>query len=581
MPFLPTTKKEIRRLGWDRPDMIIVTGDSYIDSPHMGTAVIGRVLEDAGFRVAIIAQPDIASEKDIMRLGSPRLFWGVTSGSVDSMVANYTAMGKKRKSDDYTPGGINNRRPDRAIIVYTNLIRRFFKADKVPIVLGGIEASLRRISHYDFQSDKIRRSVLLDSKADLLVYGMGEKSAITLAKAMDAGTEYRDIRGICYISKEKRKGYIELPPYEEVKNDRQKFIECFHAFYKNNDPINGKGLIQKHGDRYLVHNPPSITLSEKELDRIYELDFQRDLHPYYKNEGHVRALDTIKFSITTHRGCYGECNFCAIAIHEGRTVQSRSIDSILREVRRITGHPDFKGFIQDVGGPTANMYGFECRRKLEKGSCVNRRCLYPKICPNLKPDHSKQIDLLAKIRKVRGVKKAFVASGIRYDLLFNDRLNDMNYLREIITHHVSGQMKIAPEHTQREILDLMGKPDTDSLLEFKKEFDRLSKSASKRQFLTYYFIAAHPGCRLDDMRGLKSFVKGELKITPEQVQIFTPTPSTYSTLMYYSELNPFTGEEIFVEKSYKGKVKQKEMILGGKESRLIDGGKRHHGTGTE
>jgi uncharacterized radical SAM protein YgiQ len=562
MPFLPTTKKEIRKLGWDRPDIIIVSGDSYIDSPHMGTAVIGRVLEDAGFRVAIIAQPDTASEKDITRLGSPRLFWGVSAGSIDSMVANYTAVGKRRKSDDYTPGGINDRRPDRAIITYTNLIRRFFKDDKVPIVLGGIEASLRRISHYDFQSDKIRRSVLFDSKADMLVYGMGEKSAITLARAMDAGMEYRDIRGICYISKEKRNGYIELPPYEEVMNNSQKFIECFHAFYKNNDPINGKGLIQKHGDRYLVHTPPSPILSEKELDRIYELDFQRELHPYYMEEGHVKALDTIKFSIATHRGCYGECNFCAIAIHEGRTVQSRSADSIIREVRRITRHPDFKGYIQDVGGPTANMYGFECRQKLEKGSCVNRRCLYPIICPNLRPDHSKQVDLLAKIRKVPGIKKAFVASGIRYDLLLSDRGNDINYLKEIISHHVSGQMKVAPEHSQPKVLELMGKPDTDSLLKFKKVFERLSKSASKRQFLTYYLIAAHPGCRLADMRGLRSFVKGELGIKPEQVQIFTPTPSTYSTLMYYSELNPFTDEKIFVEKSYKGKVKQKEMIFG-------------------
>lgn len=566
MPFLPTTKKEIRKLGWDRPDIIIVSGDSYIDSPHMGTAVIGRVLEDAGFRVAIIAQPDTASEKDITRLGSPRLFWGVTAGSIDSMVANYTAIGKRRKSDDYTPGGFNDRRPDRAIIVYTNLIRRFFKDDKVPIVLGGIEASLRRISHYDYQSDKIRRSVLFDSKADLLVYGMGEKSVITLAKAMDAGMEYRDIRGICYISKEKRNEYIELPPYEEVMNDRKKFIECFHAFYKNNDPINGKGLIQKHGNRYLVNNPPSPALSEKELDRIYELDFQRELHPYYKKEGHVKALDTIKFSITTHRGCYGECNFCAITIHEGRTVQSRSAGSVIREVGRITRHPDFKGYIRDVGGPTANMYGFECQRKLEKGSCVNRRCLYPRICPNLKPDHSKQVDLLKKIRKVRGVKKAFVASGLRYDLLFSDRVNGMNYLKEIISHHVSGQMKVAPEHSEPKILELMGKPDTDSLLEFKRVFERLSKSVSKRQFLTYYLIAAHPGCRLADMRGLRSFVKRELGIKPEQVQIFTPTPSTFSTLIYYSELNPFTDEKIFVEKSHKGKVKQKEMILDEYES---------------
>ena len=449
MPFLPTTKNELRNLGWDQLDIIIVSGDSYIDSPYMGTAVISRVLSDAGFKVGIIAQPDVMSEKDITRLGSPRLFWGVTAGSVDSMVANYTATGKRRQSDDYTPGGINNRRPDRAVIVYTNLIKRHFKGSSTPIVIGGIEASLRRISHYDFKSDTIRRSILFDSKADLLVYGMGEKSAASLASAMDTGAEYRDIRGICYISREKPGDYIELPSYEEVLSDKKKFIKSFHLFYHNNDPVNARGLVQKHRDRYLIHNPPSHIMSERELDRIYELGFEKDLHPFYKINGHVKALDTIRFSIPTHRGCYGECNFCAIAVHEGRTVQSRSIGSIIREAKQIAGLPDFKGYIQDIGGPTANMYGFECRKKLEKGSCTDRRCLFPEICPNLKPDHSRQIELLTKIRKIDGIKKAFIASGLRYDLLFNDQRHSIKYLEEIVTNHVSGQMKVAPEHTRK------------------------------------------------------------------------------------------------------------------------------------
>jgi uncharacterized radical SAM protein YgiQ len=562
MPFLPTTKTELRNLGWDRLDVILVSGDSYIDSPYMGTAVMGRVLSDAGFRVGIIAQPDVSSGKDITRLGLPRLFWGVTAGAVDSMVANYTATGRRRKSDDYTPGGINNRRPDRAVIVYTNLIKRHFKGSRIPIVLGGIEASLRRISHYDFTSDSIRRSILFDSKADLLVYGMGEKSAVGLARVMDAGTEYRGIRGICYISGKKPDEYMELPSYEDVLKDRQKFIECFHTFYRNIDPISARGLVQRHQNRYLVHNPPSHILSERELDRIYELDFERDLHPFYKKGGRARALDTIRFAIPTHRGCYGECNFCAIAVHEGRTVQSRSIGSIVREAEQIAGLPDFKGYISDVGGPTANMYGFECRKKREKGSCTDRRCLFPEVCPNLNPDHGRQIELLTRLRQMDGIKKVFVASGLRYDLLFNDKRHCIKYLEDLVSHHVSGQMKVAPEHTRKNVLDLMGKPGTDSLLELKTIFDRLSTSVSKKQFLTYYLMAAHPGCTLDDMRKLKTFANTKLRIMPEQIQIFTPTPSTYSTLMYYTGLNPFTGEKIFVEKTLRGKEKQKSVIRG-------------------
>jgi uncharacterized radical SAM protein YgiQ len=561
MPFLPTTKEDLKRSGWNQLDIIIVSGDSYIDSPYIGLAVIGRVLSNEGFKVGIIAQPDVKSETDIKRLGLPRLFWGVTAGSVDSMVANYTATGKRRKSDDYTPGGINNRRPDRAVIVYTNIIKRLLKGSGIPIVLGGIEASLRRISHYDFKSDSIRRSILFDSKADLLVYGMGEKSVVSLAKALAAGRDYKDIRGICYISGEKPDDYIELPSYEQVLENDKFFIDAFHKFYRNNDPITGKGLIQQHGDRYLVQNPLARLMSMEDLDRFYELDFERDLHPYYKREGHVRALDTIRFSIPTHRGCYGECNFCAIAVHEGRTVQSRSIHSIKKEAKKIAGLPGFKGYILDMGGPTANMYGFECKKKLEKGSCPDKRCLFPEVCPNLKPDHSRQLELLRDIRQIDGIKKAFIASGLRYDLMFNDKHHCGAYLKEVVSHHVSGQMKVAPEHTQSQVLELMGKPGRDSLIELKTAFDNLSRSASKKQYLTYYLIAAHPGCSLADMRKLKKYVNEKLQIRPEQVQIFTPTPSTYSTLMYCTGLNPFTGEKIFVEKSLKGKEKQKAILI--------------------
>ncbi|MFC1884747.1 YgiQ family radical SAM protein [Thermodesulfobacteriota bacterium] len=561
MPFLPTTENELNELGWSPLDIIIVSGDSYIDSPFIGAALIGRVLLDAGFRVGIIAQPDTKSGRDIKRLGAPRLFWGVTAGSIDSMVANYTATGKRRKSDDYTPGGTNDRRPDRACIVYTNLIKRYFKDSSVPVVLGGIEASLRRISHYDFKSNSIRRSILFDSKADILVYGMGEKSTVSLARALEKGRDFRKIRGLCYISKQRPDDYVQLPSYNQVVEDKKEFAEAFHTFYQNNDPVTAKGLVQKHDNRYLVHNPPAHIMSVRELDRVYDLDFQRDLHPYYKKEGHVRALDTIRFSIPTHRGCYGECNFCGIAVHEGTTVQSRSIQSIVKEAKKIKEFPGFKGYILDVCGPTANMYGYECKKKLKKGRCQDKKCLYPEVCPTLKPNHGIQLGLLKNIRQIRGIKKAFVASGIRYDLLFDDKNHGEKYLKEIVLHHVSGQMKVAPEHSIGHVLELMGKPGTELLLKFRKKFEDLTSAVKKKQFLTYYLMAAHPGCSIEDMRGLKKFVKEKLHIKPEQVQVFTPTPSTYSTLMYCTGLDPFSDEKIFVEKRLKEKEKQKAVFM--------------------
>ena len=558
--FLPTTEREMKKLGWQKLDVILVTGDSYIDSPFIGVAVIGKVLLKAGFRVGIIAQPDINSGRDITRLGEPELFWGVTGGSVDSLVANYTASKKRRKTDDYTPGGINNRRPNRAVIAYTNLIRHYFKNTR-PIVLGGIEASLRRITHYDFWSNSIRRSILFDAKADILVYGMAENTIVNLANALKHGESCHEIHGLCYIAKEKEESYIELPSFRTVTANKNAFIECFNVFYSNNDPLTAKGLCQKHDSRYLIQNSPAPYLSPKELDKVYDMDFERDLHPYYQQQGPVRALETIKFSLTTHRGCYGECNFCAIAVHEGRTVRWRSEASILQEARKIAQLADFKGYILDVGGPTANMYGYECKKKITAGSCPNKRCLYPKPCAKLPIDHRRQIRLLNKLRKIAGVKKVFVASGIRYDLILNDREHGLPYLKDLVLHHISGQMKVAPEHTEGPILKLMGKPGKASLLEFKALFEKFTKAAGKDQYLTYYLMAAHPGCRDEDMKKLKTFAEKELKIRPQQVQIFTPTPSTYSSLMYYTELDPFTRKKLFVEKDTQKKERQKYLVV--------------------
>ena len=558
--FIPTTKEEAHKVGWDEFDVILVSGDSYIDSPYMGISVIGHILMDQGYQVGIIAQPDTSSGKDIMRLGEPRLFWGVSAGSIDSMVSNYTASLKKRKSDDYTPGGLNNKRPDRATIIYTNLIRRFFKKTK-PIVLGGMEASLRRIAHYDYWTNKIRRSVLFDAKADYLLYGMADRSIVELAQALRDRTDPRSIRGLSYIHKEPIQDYLPLASFEECSTNKIAYIDSFDIFYKNNDPLTAKGLIQAHADRYLVQNPPAFSLSQEEIDRIYTLPYERSQHPYYEKNGRVKALETVRFSISTHRGCYGECNFCALAVHEGRTIQWRSKESILNEVDTLSKIPEFKGIIQDMGGPTANMYGYECKKKTSRGVCQDRRCISPEVCTALRVNHKPQIDLLKSVRVHPQVRKVFVASGLRYDLILNDRQYGNKYLEEVLAHHVSGQLKIAPEHTEDRILKLMGKPGSENLLEFKSRVDKMNKTLNKNQYLTYYFIAAYPGCSEREMQHLKNFTSEKLKTHPEQVQIFTPTPSTYASVMYYTEMNPFTKEPIFVEKSITNKNKQKEILV--------------------
>lgn len=561
MKFLPTTKEEMNKLGWDSLDVLLISGDTYLDTSYNGSTLVGKWLVKHGFRVGIIAQPEIDSPVDITRLGEPNLFFAVSGGCVDSMVANYTATKKRRQQDDFTPGGINNKRPDRAVLVYSNMIRRFFKGTDKKIVISGIESSLRRITHYDYWTNKLRKPILFDAKADILSYGMGEMSMLQLARALKNGEDWKNIRGLCYISKEDKEEYLKLPSHQECLDSKDIFAEAFHNFYLNCDPITAKGLVQKCDDRYMIQNPPSLTYSEKEMDEIYSMEFARDVHPYYKQMGAVKALDTIKYSVTTHRGCYGECNFCAIAIHQGRTVMSRSQDSIINEVKEISNIPKFHGNIADVGGPTANMYGVECKKKLKLGSCPDRRCLYPKKCPALIINHNAQIELLKKLKTIPKIKKIFIASGIRYDMILDDNKCGQAYLKELVKDHISGQMKIAPEHTEDSILSLMGKDGKSCLNEFKNRFYKLNEELGKKQFLTYYLIAAHPGCREKEMMDLKKYASKELRVNPEQVQIFTPTPSTYSTLMYYIEKDPFTGKKLFVEKDNGRKQKQKDIVI--------------------
>ena len=559
--FLPTTKKEMEALGWDRCDVILVSGDAYIDSPFIGVAVVGRMLERLGYRVGIIGQPDVKTDKDIKRLGEPRLYWGVSGGSVDSMVSNYTATKKFRNSDDYTPGGKNNKRPDRAVSVYCNLIRQHFK-NTVPIVLGGIEASLRRVTHYDYWQNRLKKPILFDSKADILIYGMGEIAIEELTRALDNGEGYKNIRGVCYISKEANYEYIQLPSHQECLDNKEKYIDLFDAFYDNNDPISASGLCQKVDTRYLIQNPPCDYLNEDEMDANSNLPFTRELHPHYAKDGKVKCLDTIKFSIMTHHGCWGECNFCAIGVHQGRTIRTRSEKNILNEAKSFNNYSDYKGIISDVGGPTANMYGYECNKKLKLGTCDHQRCVDANhLCKSMKVDHSRNINLLRQVRQVDGVRKAFVASGVRYDLINADKKHGYDYLKEMVKHHISGQMKVAPEHTQQRVLELMGKPGKKELIDFKKLYDKLNKEEGKNQFLTYYLIAAHPGCEEKDMHELKRFTQNELKMNPEQAQVFTPTPGTYSAVMYYTEMDPVSRKKIFVEKDTKRKEKQKQIVI--------------------
>jgi uncharacterized radical SAM protein YgiQ len=577
--FLPTTKKEMDALGWKQCDVILISGDAYIDSPFIGVAVVGRILQKLGFKVGIIGQPDYESDIDVTRLGEPKLYWGVSGGSIDSMVANYTSTKKFRNSDDYTPGGINNKRPDRATLVYTNLIRRHFK-NTVPIVLGGIEASLRRVTHYDFWQNKLKKPILFDSKADIVIYGMGEialmeltnqinnlqkesiKQNIQITKLENYESSIKTVRGICYISKVPNTTYHQIPSFKECLEDKEKYIDLFDKFYDNNDPISANGLCQLVDTRYAIQTPPCDYLNEEEMDGVSDLPFTRELHPYHRPDGKVKCLETVKFSIMTHQGCWGECNFCAIGVHQGRTIRTRSEDNIVKEAMQFQEYKDFKGIISDLGGPTANMYGYECNKKLKLGTCDHQRCVDSKhLCSSMKPDHSRLMNMNKRVRELPGIKKAFVASGIRYDMITEDKKNGYAYLKSLVNDHISGQMKVAPEHTVQHVLDLMGKPGKQTLIDFKKLYDKLNDEAGKKQFLTYYLIAAHPGCEEKDMHELKRFTTQELKMNPEQAQVFIPTPGTYSAVMYYTEMDPVTRKKIFVEKDIKRKEKQKEIVI--------------------
>ncbi len=557
--FVPTTPEEVRTRGWDALDVILVSGDTYTDNAYNGTALIGHWLMDRGLRVGIIAQPDVSSDEDISRLGQPELFWSVSAGCVDSMVANYTPTRKFRKEDDFTPGGVNDRRPDRATIAYTNLIKKHAKGR--PIFLAGIEASLRRVAHYDFWSDSVRRSVLLDAKADGVIYGMAELATLEVARRMREGLDWRDVRGVCHASSGTPDGYLEMPSFEDCRDDRDAFMRAFRMFRENSDPVTAHGLVQRHGDRYLVHNRPQRPLTTPELDSLYGSDFEDAVHPFYAKDGRVRAMDTVRNSITTHRGCYGDCSFCSIAIHQGTTVVSRSEESIVSEAERIVSRPGFNGVIQDLGGPTANMYGIECRIKETKGRCTDRRCLGSKPCPRLPIDHSRQMDLLRRISSIDGVRHVFVNSGIRYDMIVADRAHGQDYLDLIVADHVSGQMKVAPEHVSDDVLRLMGKPGRRTLEEFRGMFAQSVARCGRDEYLTYYFMAAHPGCTEDDMRELSSYCRNVLHIRPEQVQVFTPTPSSYSTAMYRTSKD-VRGRDVRVERSIQKRQRQKEIVTG-------------------
>ena len=558
--FLPISMEEVKSLGWDYIDVILVTGDAYIDSPFSGTAVIGKYLLKHGFRTAVISQPEIDSDKDITVFGEPRLFWGISAGCVDSMVANYTATGKPRKMCDFTPNGINNKRPDRASIVYTGLIRRFFKNTK-PIVLGGIEASLRRIAHYDFKTDKVRRSILFDAKADYIIYGMGEVPVLEFARALQNNEDVKNIKGLCYISKELCDDALILPSFDEASTDKNKFHQMFKIFSDNSEAQSAKKLAQKTGDRYLIQNPPAY-YDDEILDEVSDISFERAVHP--KINGKVKALETIKTSVISHRGCFGGCSFCAIAVHQGRRVISRSESSIIKEVESITQMKGFNGIISDLGGPTGNMYMMKCKKMEKLGACTHKSCLYPNVCASMNIDHKPILNLLEKVGSIKGVKKVFATSGIRADLAVNDKLNGQNYIAEIAKNHVSGQLKMAPESADSKVLKAMKKPDNKSFLEFCRIYKEYSKKFHKNQFISCYFIAAHPGENEKEAQNTHNFIEKYLDFSPEQVQIFTPTPSTWATCAYYTGLDE-DGNKIYVEKQLSKKEKYKSIIMGKSE----------------
>ena len=559
--FLPVNRKDMEARGWDRPDFVYVIGDAYVDHPSFGPSIISRVLEAKGYRVAMLSQPDYKSAEAFKEFGRPRLGFLVTAGNIDSMVAHYTASKRKRNYDYYSPGGKMGLRPDRACIVYTNRIREAF--GDVPIILGGLEASLRRFSHYDYWENRIRRSVLVDSRADILTYGMGENIILRIAKLLDKGVpikKIRDVRGTVYLASQNDALHFEsvaCPSFDEVKTDKKAYAKAFGIQYREQDSVRGKAVTESYGDKILVQNPPMPPLEREDLDKVYALPYMRDYHPCYEKDGGVPAIAEVKFAITHNRGCFGACNFCAIAFHQGREVRSRSEESVINEAKIITEMPDFKGYIHDVGGPTANFRGPACDKQKTCGVCPDRKCLSPTPCKNLKIDHIEYMNMLEKIEALPKIKKVFVRSGIRFDYLIYD--NDLSFFDRLVSHHVSGQLKVAPEHCSDNVLSYMGKPNISVYERFKDKFFELSKKHGLEQYIVPYLMSSHPGSTMNDAVEMALCLK-KWHLSPEQVQDFYPTPGTISTVMYYTGIHPMTGKSVYVCRDYREKQMQRALL---------------------
>ena len=559
--FLPISKEDMKEAGIEQLDFVYICGDAYVDHPSFGHAIISRILEAHGYKVGIIAQPDWKDRESINRLGEPRLGFLVSAGNMDSMVNHYSVSKKRRTTDAFTPGGVMGKRPDYATIVYCNLIRQTYKHK--PIIIGGIEASLRRLSHYDYWSNKLKRSILFDSGADIISYGMGEHSIVEIADALDSGLDIKDITfidGTVYKTRDRESIYdaIELPHFEALKADKLEYAKSFYVQYSNTDPFSGKRLFETYDEKlFVVQNPPAKPLTQSEMDSVYALPYMRDYHPSYKELGGVPAIEEVKFSLISNRGCYGGCSFCALTFHQGRIIQTRSHESILAEANKIIWDPDFKGYIHDVGGPTANFRAPACDKQMTKGACPHKQCLFPKPCQNLKVDHSDYLKLLRKLRELPNVKKVFIRSGIRFDYLIYD--NDRTFLRELCEHHVSGQLKVAPEHISDAVLEKMGKPGVDVYNRFVKAYKDMNEKIGKKQYLVPYLMSSHPGSTLKEAVELAEFLR-DLGYMPEQVQDFYPTPSTISTCMYYTGVDPRNMQPIYVAVNPHEKAMQRALI---------------------
>lgn len=554
--FIPVTKREMDERGWDELDIIIISGDAYVDHPSFGTALIARFLESHGFRAGIIPQPDWNNPSDFLQLGKPRLFYAVSAGNMDSLVCNRTSSKKTRHSDMYSPGGKSGLRPDRALIVYCNVLRQVSK--DIPIVIGGIEASLRRLAHYDYWSNSVRRSILLDSRANILVYGMGEKPILAIAQCMHHGIgDISSIPGTVLLSHQCPSGAELLPSYEDVSADKLTFARAHMQFVRYFLKRPDYPIVQKHQNRFLIHNPPGQPLTTLEMDTIYDLPFLRRAHPRYDAEGGVPALEPVKFSVTSHRGCFGGCSFCALFFHQGHIIQQRSAESILNEVQLLAADPDFKGYITDIGGPTANMYGIRCSFHAQGTHCGKGDCLGQSPCPNLNRSHTEYLNVLEQARRIPGVKKIFISSGIRYDLFPPE--DEHTIITQFCAHHISGQMKIAPEHVSEQVLSLMKKPDKEKYIHFMKIFESINRHLRKKQYLIPYFVTAHPGCTNEHMKELALFLK-KMGFIPDQIQDFLPTPMTSSSCMFYTGIDPETETTIFVPRSDQERFIQRKIL---------------------